>query len=118
MEEKEVNIKRLFIALYRAIECLNDEQRDANMENFLSDADPYIFTDRAAAEPALQNEFEEKISLYNADYFDYENLYNCVFDYLKEATAFSERFTEISKDEWRELCRIIDRECNDENVWM
>ncbi len=112
-----MNVKRLYIALYRAIFCLNEEKYDDNMENFLSDADPYIFTDRASADPALQDEFEKSLP-HNIDYHNFDSLYDVVYNYLKTHTSFSYRFPQISKDEWGELCKIVDQECNDEKVWM
>ncbi len=112
-----MNIKRLYIALYRAILCLNEEEFDSDMENFLSDANPYIFTDRASADPALQDEFEKNLPP-QLDYNNFDSLYDIVYDYLKTNSSFSERFTQISKDEWKDLCKIVDLECDDEKVWM
>lgn len=110
-----MNIKRLFVALYRALYCLNEECTDKAMEKFLSDCAPYIFIDRFSADPALQEEFE-KFLPQNVDYSNFDSLYSCVYDYLKTHTSFSDRFTQISKDEWNMLCMIVDNECNDENV--
>lgn len=112
-----MNAKRLVIALYRAIYCLNEENFNADMESFLSDADPYIFTDRISADPAFQEEFEKSLPQ-NIEYDKTDVLYDCVYDYLRTHTFFSEQFTQISKSEWSTLCMIVDEECDNENILM
>jgi hypothetical protein len=114
-----MNIKRAFIAMLRAIDCLNDEQPNNEMKNFILDADPYIFKDRTSAIADVQFEFENCKSLIKFKNFNnLDELYDSIYDYLNEYTSFAERFTEISKEEWSNLCSMVDTECDDEQVLM
>ncbi len=114
-----MNIKRAFIAVFRAICCLNDELPNNDMEAFISDADPYIFKDRTAAIADVQSEFENSKSLVKFnDFSNSDKLYDAVYGYLEEYTSFAERFAGISKDEWTNLCSMVDMECDDEQVLM
>ncbi len=110
-----MNINRAFIALFRAVYQLNEEQPMSEMQDFLADADPYIFKDRQAAVADIQRNFENCSSLRSFDDFgNSDKLYEAVCGYLKECTGFSERFSDISKNEWAELCNMIDSECDSE----
>lgn len=110
-----MNIKRAFIAMFRAVYQLNVEQPMNEMQDFLADADPYIFKDRQAAVADIQRDFENSGSLRSFDDFgNSDKLYEAVYGYLKECTGFSERFLDISKDEWADLCAMIGSECEKE----
>ncbi|MCM1523228.1 MAG: hypothetical protein NC120_02110 [Ruminococcus sp.] len=112
-----MNIKRSFIALFRAVQQLNEEQPLNEMRDFLADADPYIFKDRRAAVEDIQRQFECSKSILSVkDFTDTDILYEAVYGYLKEFTVFSNRFSDISKDEWKNLCDIIDKECDEEGI--
>ena len=54
-----MNRKLTFIAMYRALDCLYEESPNEIMREFLSEADPYIFTDRESADPAIGVEFAD-----------------------------------------------------------
>ena len=76
-----MNIKRLFVTLFRAIDCLNEEKPNKDMQCFLADANPYLFKDRNAAVADVQHSFEDFIG--NVDFKDISSLYDIVYNYLK-----------------------------------
>ena len=112
-----MNVKRLFVAVFRAVSCLNEEKSQPDMQQYLEDSDPYIFTDRTAAIQDVQITFENSNSILTIDDFNnYPQLYEAVYKYLSETTTFSSRFLEISKEEWSTLCTIVDNECDREET--
>ena len=116
MEEKEMNIKRLFVTLFRAIDCLHEEKPNKDMQCFLADANPYLFKDRNAAVADVQHSFEDFIG--NVDFKDISSLYDIVYNYLKVNYSFADEFLNISQSEWRDLCKIIDNECDEEQTLL
>ena len=104
--------KVLFISLYRALDCLYDEEPNDELGNFLSGMNPYLFKDGESADPAIYAEFEEymnnrQISLDEATEDDgYEVAYN----YLKDCTKFSNWLKKISIEEWKDVVKIVKKE--------
>ncbi len=101
------SIKITYIAIYRALECIENEQENENGElsEFLDKANPYVFVDRKSADPAIYNEFQkwcEKQSI--------ENSYEMAKEYLNKKTKFGNLFCDISEEEWNDLIEIIEKE--------
>lgn len=98
--------KNIFIAMYRALDCLYDEHPFEELGEFLSEANPYLFQDRYAVDPAIQKEFEEFVRVD----MDTADAYECVKQYLAQRTEFYDTFSDISLEEWIDLCNMIDQE--------
>ena len=98
--------KNIYVAMYRALDCLYDEDPFEELGEFLSEANPYLFQDRHAADPAIQKEFDEFVrgDLNMAD------AYECVKQYLAKKTQFHDTFSDITLEEWTDLCNIVDQE--------
>lgn len=105
--------KLLFIAMYRALDCLYDETPIEDLGNYLSEANPYLFTDRKSADPAVFTAFSQYFdSLYANDDVTVEEGYTFVRKYLNSDHLsyygdFIPIFDDISLEEWTELCDIV-----------
>ena len=103
-----MNRKLTFIAMYRALDCLYEESPNEIMREFLSEADPYIFTDRESADPAIGVEFADMwINCSLPDDISVSEAYTFVKNYLHKYTSFATAFDDISFSEWCDLCDII-----------
>ena len=100
-----VNI--IYIAIYRALECLEQEQENENEElsGFLDKANPYVFVDRKSADPAIYDEFQLWCGKQTIG-----NTYEMAKEYLSNKTKFGNIFCEISEEEWNDLIEIIEKE--------
>ena len=113
MEEKEMTKKIVFIAMYRALDCLFDETQREDLGNYLSEANPYLFTDRKSADPAVYAGFSNCYDKYfTDDDITSEKSYSFVRKYLLSEHLsyygnFAPLFDDISLEEWTELCSII-----------
>lgn len=56
--------------MFRALDCLYDEEPADELGEFLGDANPYLFEDHSSADPALEDEFNK----FAADYLSDRNL--------------------------------------------
>lgn len=110
-----MNVYRLYIAMFRALECLNEEKSSKDLTIYLQDADPYIFKDRHSAIPDVQNDFINKINK-KINFNDPKSTYYSILDYLSSKSDFSNKFRNITLEEWNNLLKIIDQECDDEHV--
>lgn len=105
--------KLLFIAMYRTLDCLYDETQREDLRNYLSEANPYLFTDRKSADPAVFAAFSHYFdSLYTNDDVSVEEAYSFVRQYLNSEHLsyygnFAQIFDDISLEEWTELCGIV-----------
>lgn len=106
----------VFIAMYRALDCLYDETKREDLRDYLSDANPYLFADRKSADPAVYAEFCNYLSE-NSPKNDYspEESYSLVRQYLSSECLsyygnFISAFDDISMEEWLNLCNIIENE--------
>lgn len=105
--------KLVFIAMYRALDCLFDETQREDLGNYLSEANPYLFADRKSADPAVFDGFSNYFdSFYINDNITVEEGYNFVKKYLSSDHLsyygnFTLIFNDISLEEWTELCGII-----------
>lgn len=122
--------KFLLLAMYRAMDCLYDEQDQPSDELtlFLGDLSPYNFLDRKAADPALQSDFDKSMDKQNiCAEVDEEIAYYAVKNFLaeeypkfvewaasdsqsKKSPSFVDLFEKISIEEWKKLCEIIANE--------
>ena len=104
--------KLVFIAMYRALDCLYDETQREDLGNYLSEANPYLFTDRKSADPAVFDGFSHYFdSLYSND-ITVEESYTFIRKYLNSEHLsyygyFAPIFNDISMEEWTELCGIV-----------
>lgn len=111
MEEKEMKTKLIFVAMYRALDCLYDEHPSEELRMYLSDANPYIFADRSSADPTVAAEFIDYVKTsYNGDEFDVDFAYDIVKNYLLTKPTLHDSFIKISLGEWKSLCKIIQNE--------
>lgn len=108
---------RTFIAMFRALDCLNDEKPNDKLQEFLSDANVYLFRDRNAAVKDIQDEFVKYFNknAYN-EVVSIDDAYKVVATYLYQNYSFGKIFTEISLEEWEMLCGIINDECDAEGI--
>ncbi len=104
--------KLVYIAMYRALDCLFDETQREDLGKYLSEANPYSFTDRMSADPAVFDGFNNFFdSLYSND-ITVEESYNFVRKYLISEHlsyygSFAPIFDDISLEEWTKLCGIV-----------
>ena len=106
--------KYLHIAMYRAIDCICDEQEQPSAEllQFVSDANPYIWEDRTTSDLAIQEDFDKFMERQNISAeVDESTAYYAVKNFLAEQNPeFAELFEDISIDEWKDLCDIVTEE--------
>lgn len=100
--------KQVFTAMFRALDCLYDENPSEELKEYLSGANPDLFIDRESADPAVYAEFVEFEKL--KDGLSYEEAFFVVKEYLKTKKDFVKRLEEISLSEWQNLCRIVESE--------
>ena len=113
----------VFIAMYRALDCLYDETQREDLGNYLSEANPYLFADRKSADPAVFAGFSSYFdSLYANDNVTAEEGLVFVRKYLRSEHLsyygdFASLFDDISLAEWTELCGIVaDEEAGKFNI--
>ena len=116
--------KLLLIALYRALDVLYDEMKDGKhddtnirgLEDYLAEANPYLFVGRESADPAISAELNKFFDqFYSEDNITPEESYQFIRKYLSsEYTDYYgdllSLFDDISLDEWVALCQLIEKE--------
>lgn len=120
--------KYLHIAMYRAMDCLFDEQEQPTevLSRFLDDSNPYIWKNRCTADLAVQADFDRSMDKQNIGAeVDEVTAYNAVKNFLaeqypqfvewfgngnKNTPTFVELFEDISLDEWKKLCALVTAE--------
>ena len=108
---EKMNKKLTFIAMCRALDCLYEESQNETMREFLSDENPYIFTDRESADPAIGAEFADMwISSGLPNEISINDAYSFVKVYLQRYTSFAVVFDDISLSKWCDLCDIVTEE--------
>ena len=91
-----MNRKYIFIAMFRALDCLYDEKPSKELGEFLSEANPYLFKDRHSADPAVIEEFNQYVDAHIEEMGDtVKDAYQMVAVYLKDK-GFSNIFSDIS----------------------
>ena len=116
--------KYLNIAMYDAMDFMYDEHPSEDLLQFVSDANPYLYKERTAVDPALQKDFDNSMDRQNigAD-VDEETAYYAVKNFLseqypkfaelagnKKSPSFADLFEKISLEEWKKLCALIEKE--------
>ena len=102
--------QQVFIAMFRALDCLNDESSSEELRDYLSDANPYLFDDRGSVDPSIEADFFASLGSAEAEDLSPEALYKHVQQYLNDKTPFGDRFADITLEEWSALCAIIVQE--------
>lgn len=104
-------MKNIYISMFRALDCLYEEDPDETLGAFLGDANPYLFTDHSSADPAVEDEFVKYANEYLKNQeLTLESSYDMVVHYLENFTSFSERFKNIDLEEWTSLYEIVSQE--------
>lgn len=121
-----MNKNDIYIAMYRAMDCLYWEAPKEGLLRFVSEANPYLWTNGRSADPWVQHSFD---LLFEAKYgerqLSYQEAYDFVCEYLvkmtqkeevyrAESTDLCEVFRGITLPEWIELCKIILEEAAEE----
>ena len=99
----------IFIAIYRALDCLADETGNIELAPFLDKANPYVFEDRKSADPAIYSEYDNWIES-NFNKVEYDDSYAIAEKYIAEKTEYSQLFADISREEWADLIELIKQE--------
>ena len=114
-----INQHRIYIALFRALDCLYREHPNNTLRFFLSNANPYLLKDRCSADPSYLSDFLSYMKQHGTDErLSFQDAFLKVREYLKDNTAFSTRFDDISLSEWEALCAIINEECDEEGTCL
>ena len=104
----------ILLAMFQAMDCLYDEQENPSEEllQFVSDANPYMYVDRTAVDPAVQADFDSSMARQNiGEEVDEQTAYYAVKNFLNEQNPqFAEMFADITLGEWQKLCAIIAEE--------
>ncbi|MDO4629891.1 MAG: hypothetical protein Q4C70_11965 [Planctomycetia bacterium] len=95
------------------LDCLYDEKPTEELDFYLCDANPSVFTDSLSADPAIWEDF--KVFLVREHFsvsLSEKETYDLAQKYLKTGVKvqygdFSELFAEIELEEWGKLCRIV-----------
>ena len=104
-----MNEKIVYIAMYRALDCRQEETKNEELREYLGDINPYVFTDRKSADPAYYAEYIEWLKKNNS-FCKENNSYEIIKKYLKDKTNFYDLFIDISKEEWDKLESIVKKE--------
>lgn len=99
----------IYIAIYRALECLEDETKNIELGEFLDKANPYVFKDRKSADPSIYMEYEKWVNENFQNNLKNET-YQIARKYISEKTSFIDLFEDISEEEWNDLVKIIEKE--------
>lgn len=104
-----MNAKVLYIAIYRALDCLESEMPNAELSAYLDKANPYVFKDRKSADPLIFLEFEQWMDSVEKEVSETDS-FDLAQQYITEQTPFATIFEDISRDEWNSLIEIIKEE--------
>lgn len=104
-----MNKQIIFIAIYRALDCLADETGNIELAAFLDKVNPYVFEDRKSADPAIYSEYDNWFGA-NVDNVECSDSYAIAEKYISEKTNYSQLFADISREEWSDLIDLIKQE--------
>ena len=104
-----------YIAMYRALDCRQEETKNEELREYLGDINPYVFVDRKSADPAYYSEYEKWLEN-NESYCKNNNSYEIIKKYLKDNTDFYDLFIDISNEEWDKLISIVEKGENNEKI--
>ena len=100
----------VFIAMYRAMDCLYwEDTTNEELRQFCSEANPYLFVGRYSADSAVEDEFLREVKKkFPTEEMTAEEAYAATCYYLQTCTPFYDLFKrEITMGEWKDLCEII-----------
>ena len=103
----------IMIAMYQAMDCMYDEHPSEELLDFVTELNPYIWTSRTSADPAVEIEFNEFIdeNFGRQSEFDQNQAYDIVKKYLENLNpAFAVIFSNITIEEWNNLCKIVEED--------
>lgn len=104
---RKMNKQIIYIAIYRVLECLEEEQPNPDLADYLDKANPYVFVDRKSADPVYYNQFVEWLE---SSSIDKNDSFGIAKRYICENTDFAHIFAEIDKEEWDSLIEIVKSE--------
>jgi len=101
-----MNRQIVYIAMYRALECVEQETKNAELSIYLDGANPYVYKDRKSADPLFFKEFNNWIDECKIE-LDDNNSFDIIKQYLLEKTKFGGILNDISAEEWNSLISIV-----------
>ncbi len=90
--------KDLFIMLFYCFDSLSESHNDEELNEFLSDANPFVFTDRCSADPSIYEEFDKAITQLSFIDFGYSNVKSFL---EKHHPNLVKIFLETNEDNWQ-----------------
>lgn len=98
-----MNKFELYCMVFYVLDAEWDENHDEKLGDFLSAANPFLFTDIGSADPAVYDDFCKKVSgqITVDNSFAIANSYIASLDKVELSRAFAS----IDKDEWVECVR-------------
>lgn len=97
---KEMNQFELFSMIFYVLDDVWDDSKDYDLGQFLSSANPFLFSDIGSADPYIYEDFKTKTS----STIKIKDSYKIAVDYIKsvEDGKFLNVFLTISEEEWTE----------------
>ena len=93
-----MNQFELYCMIFYVLDAAWDENKDPQLGEFLSDANPFLFDDIGSADPAVYENFCKTVT----DTITVENSYRMAAAYIAGLgkTAVSSAFSTINENEW------------------
>ncbi|MCI5538938.1 MAG: hypothetical protein MR390_09530 [Oscillospiraceae bacterium] len=94
-----MNKFELFCMIYYVLDAEWDETKNKEIGNYLSGANPFLFSDIGSADPAVYDDFCKKIS----DPLTIENSYEKALVYIKSLnnSTITSAFLSVNQSEWQ-----------------
>lgn len=106
-----MNKNDMYVAMYRCLAVLHQEEPNAELGEYLMSINPYVFNEENAADPKQRKKFEKTVGGWmKEDELPEDKAYELVTRYLDENTKFGEIFRGIPLSDWISLCYILDQE--------
>lgn len=106
-----MNIDDMYVAMYRCLAVLHQEEPDEELGEYLMSINPYVFNEANAADPKQRKQFEKTVKGWMHEDDVSENTgYELVTRYLNENSKFGRTFKKIPLSDWLSLCYILDQE--------
>lgn len=110
-----MNIQIIYIAIYRVLECLEEEYPSEGLSSYLDMANPYVFNDRKSADPVYYDSFKKWAEQSGVTVTE-GNSFEIARKYIAEKTEFAEVFSAIDEEEWAALIALIKEE--EPDLWL
>lgn len=88
----------LFCLIFYALDAVWDDNHDTELGNFLSAANPFLFTDHESADPAIYDDFASKVPNIISIDESYQIAKKYIFTLNSE--KINKAFDSIHLDEW------------------